>query len=38
LKTLLLKLDPVEKKLEYQTNKILKNGEKVEVVPENNEE
>lgn len=31
LKTLLLKLGPVEKKLEYQKNKILKEGEKTKI-------
>ena len=35
LKTLLLKLAPVEKKLEYQKNKILKHAEKVTIVKEN---
>lgn len=31
LKTLILKLGPVEKKLEYQKNKLLKKGEKAKI-------
>lgn len=31
LKTLILKLAPVEKKLEYQKNKLLKKGEKLKI-------
>ena len=40
LKTLLLKLSPVEKKLEYQKNKLLKKGEKarIETFQQNTEE
>ena len=34
LKTLLLKLQPVEKKLDYQKNKILKHSDKVTVTKE----
>jgi hypothetical protein len=35
LKTLLLKLAPVEKKIEYQKNKILKHAEKATIFKEN---